>query len=101
MTTLLAENAAQSDRETSMRWQQRAEQAERELAEARAREQRLREQLLLVLDAVLACETRHDERGHAYLAVPARSLHDPAAEMAALREALRPTGGEAGGGERR
>ena len=32
--------------------------------------------MLLLLKAVLACETHHDEQGHAYLRVPARSLAD-------------------------
>jgi hypothetical protein len=33
------------------------------------------------LEAVLTCETYHDERGHAFLAVPARSLNDLGAQI--------------------
>ena len=39
--------------------------------------------LLAVCKAVLACELRHDENGHAYLHVPARSLNDLGAQIRA------------------
>jgi hypothetical protein len=45
------------------------------------------DELLDALKAVLACETRHDERGHAYLAVPARSVFDLAASISCLVKA--------------
>ena len=37
--------------------------------------------LLAVCQAVLACDIRHDENGHAYLHVPARSLNDLGAQI--------------------
>lgn len=37
--------------------------------------------LIGLLEAVLECETYHDERGHAFLAVPARSLNGLAATI--------------------
>ena len=40
--------------------------------------------LLAACDAVLACDTHHDEKGHAYLRVPARSLNDLAAQIRAV-----------------
>jgi hypothetical protein len=36
---------------------------------------------LILLKAVLGCETKHDENGHAYLKVPARSIFDLGAEI--------------------
>jgi len=47
-------------------------------------EQPVNADLLAALKAVLACETRHDARGHAYLHVPARSLNDLGAEIGAI-----------------
>ena len=44
------------------------------------------------LREVLACETKHDERGHAYLKVPARSLNDLGAQIFIL---LNPEGSPA------
>ncbi len=46
------------------------------------------EALLAACKAVLECETRHDENGHAYLHVPARSMCDVSmAVFGAVREA--------------
>ena len=34
------------------------------------------EDMLTVLEGIKACELKHDENGHAYLKVPARSMYD-------------------------
>lgn len=46
------------------------------------------EQARELLQAVLDCETHHDECGHAYLKVPARSLHDLGAAIAGALTAV-------------
>ena len=58
---------------------------------------RLRQQVAVLrpgLEAVLACEMCHDERGHAYLKVLSRSIFDPPAQLRDLLARTAPPEGK-------